>query len=91
MEIVAAGLGGDVDLGGFPAELGGIDAALDLEFLNGVDGGKLDLQVEIGVGVGYAVKGVVIPRAAHARHREALIGAIAALAVGRLGGGDKAG
>src|SRR5262249_31365193 len=82
MKTIGAGLRGDVDLGSFAAELGGVNAALHLEFLNGVERGKLDVKVEIRVGVGYAVEGVVIPGAAHACHREVLIGAIAALPVG---------
>ena len=64
---VAAGPGGYVDLPGFAAELGGVDAGLDFEFLQSVHGGKHHVQVEIHIGIRDAVQGVVVPGGARAR------------------------
>ena len=66
---IGAGLGGDVDLSGFAAELRGIDAGLDLEFLNCVDGRQKDVEVEVDIGIGNSVESVVAPGGARACER----------------------
>ena len=80
---VAAGFGEHVDLRRFMAEFRGVDAGLHLEFLNGVDGGKHDVGVEIRVRVDDAVEREVVEKDAIPAGRDRLVGAIATLA--RLG------
>ena len=58
---VGAGLGGDVDLSRFASELRWIDPALRLEFLDHVDRWQNDVQIEIDIEVGDAVKRIVLP------------------------------
>ena len=89
MILVAAGLGGHVDLRGVVAELGGIDAGLHLEFLQRVDGRQHDVGIEIGVGIVDAVEREVVEHDALAGDRDRLIGAVAALARAGLSGGGR--
>ena len=60
-------------------ELGGVNSGLHLEFLQGVDGRQERIGVEVDVGVGDAVEGVVVELAAHAGNREVLRTALSAL------------
>jgi hypothetical protein len=53
---VGPGFGGDVDLSGFPSEVRGVDAGLNLEFLQSFDGRQKDVRVEIDVSVCDAVE-----------------------------------
>src|SRR5947199_7420386 len=57
---VAAGLGEHVDLRALMPELRGVNTDLNFELLNGVDGRKDDIAIEIRVGVIDAVEGVVV-------------------------------
>ena len=77
---VAAGFGQHVDLRRFVAEFGGIDAGLHFEFLDGIDRGKDDIGVEIGVGVDHAVEREIVEHDALPAGRDRLVGAVAALA-----------
>ncbi len=81
MEVVGPGFGRNIDLCGFPSKLCRVDTALHLELLNRVDGRNLDVQVEIGIGIGNPVQRVVVPRAAHPCDGDVLIRAVPALAV----------
>lgn len=61
MELVGAALQNDVDLGAAAvAELSRVVAGLNLEFLNGVDGGEGDILIEVGIVVVDAVKQEVV-------------------------------
>ncbi|MCA2968151.1 MAG: hypothetical protein INH43_06520 [Acidobacteriaceae bacterium] len=64
--LVGAAFGGDVNLAGTAAEFGGVDTGLDLELLEGFDGGEDDVEIEVDVGVGDAIEGVVTPGGAGA-------------------------
>src|SRR5438046_65084 len=57
---VAAGLGEHVDLGALMPELRGVNTDLNFELLNGVNGRKDDITIEIRVRVIDAVEGVVV-------------------------------
>ena len=72
----------------FPAELRRVNPGLDLEFLESVDRRLQDVGVEIDVGVGDAVQGVVLPRRAPARNGDGERAARAAQAAARLRGGE---
>ena len=85
VKCVAAGLGKDVDLRRPMAELGGIDAGLHLEFLQGIDRGKDDIGVEIGIGVVDSVEREIVKHDPVPAGRDRLVGAIAALAGIALG------
>src|SRR5947209_2579439 len=77
---VAAGLGEHVDLRALMPELRGINTELNFEFLNGVNGRKDDIAIEIRVGVIDAVERVVVEHDALAARRYGLLGAVATLA-----------
>src|SRR5215831_9077410 len=76
---VAAGLGEHVDLRALMSELGGVDADLYFELLNGIDRGKDDVGVEIRVGIIDAVETVVVVHDALAPRGYGLSGAVATL------------
>ena len=71
--VVGARLGGDVDLCRLAAELGRIDAGLNLELLQRVDGRLDDVGVEVRVGVVDAVEREVVEVAALAGDRDVLV------------------
>ena len=73
--IVSAALGDHVDLGRVVTVLGGIDAGLHLQFLDGVDGGLDHKGVEVHIAVVDAIERVVVEHDARAAHRYALVGA----------------
>src|SRR2546427_5432335 len=77
---VAAGLGEHVDLRALMPELRGVNTELNFEFLNGVNGRKDDIAIEIRVGVIDAVERVVVEHDALAARRYGLLGAVATLA-----------
>src|SRR5437870_13878649 len=79
MVCIAAGLGEHVDLGALMPELRGINTELNFELLNGVNGRKDDIGVEIRVGVIDAVEGVVVEHDALAARGYGLSGAFATL------------
>ncbi len=60
MVLVAAGLGEDIHLRALVAKLRGIDADLNFELLNRINGRKGDVGIEIHVHVVDTIKGVVI-------------------------------
>ena len=84
MIVVRTALGGDVDLAHLAAELGRVDAGLDLEFLQGVDGGQEQVAVEVGVGIIDTVQSEIVPLAAIAGDGDLLGAPVAALARGGL-------
>src|ERR1051326_750083 len=79
MNSIATGLGEHVDLRAFMPELRGVDTDLDLELLNGVNGGKDDIAVEIRIGVIDTVEGVVVEHDALPARGYGLLGAAATL------------
>ena len=83
---VAARLGEHVHLRAFVPKLRRINADLNLELLNGIDGGKGDIRIEVHVHVVDAVERVVIEEDALPAGGYRLLGAIAALAGARLPG-----
>src|SRR6266568_3784509 len=76
---VAAGLGEHVDLCALMPELRGVNTDLNFELLNGVNGGKDDIGVEIRVCVIDAVEGVVVEHDALPARGYGLLGAVATL------------
>src|SRR6266404_8001528 len=76
---VAAGLGEHVDLRALMPELRGVNAELNFKLLNGVNGGKDDISIEIRVGVIDAVERVVVEHDALPPRRYGLLGAVATL------------
>src|SRR5262250_1797388 len=76
---VAAGLGEHVDLRALMPELRGVNTDLNFELLNGVNGGKDDIGVEIRVGVIDAIEAVVVEHDALPARGYGLGGAVAAL------------
>src|SRR6266705_1401628 len=76
---VAAGLGEHVDLCALVPELRGVNTELNFELLNGVNGGKDDIGIEIRVGVIDAVERVVVEHDALPARRYRLAGAVATL------------
>src|SRR5436190_4598085 len=76
---VAAGLGEHVDLRALMPELRGVNTDLDFELLNGVNGGKDDIRIEIRVGVIDAVESVVVEHDSLPARGYGLLGAIATL------------
>src|SRR5581483_5785135 len=75
-----------VDLGGFVAELGRIDAGLYLKFLQGIDRWQDNIRVEVRVRIGDAIQREVVEHDALARGRDRLAGSVAALARAGLAG-----
>src|SRR5438552_17044470 len=76
---VAAGLGEHVDLRALMPELRGVNTELNFELLNGVNGGKDDIGVEIRVGVIDAIEAVVVEHDALPARGYGLRGAVATL------------
>src|SRR6058998_1471982 len=76
---VAAGLGEHVDLRALMPELRGVNTNLNFELLNGVNGRKDDIGIEIRVGVIDAVEGVVVEHDALPARGYGLLGAVATL------------
>src|SRR5436189_6398143 len=76
---VAAGLGEHVDLGALMPELGGVNTDLNFELLNGVNGRKDDIGIEIRVGIIDAVESVVVEHDALPARGYGLGGAFATL------------
>src|SRR5215467_5280517 len=76
---VAAGLGQHVDLGALMTELSGVNTGLNFELLNGVNGRKDDVAIEIRVGVIDPVEGVVVEHDALPPRGYRLGGAVATL------------
>ncbi len=66
MVFVRARFRGDVHLSGFAAELRGINAGLHLEFLQSLHRRQKYVGIEVDVGVGDAIQGVVCPSGASA-------------------------
>src|SRR2546426_6630224 len=79
MICVAAGLGEHVDLGALMPELRRVNTELNFELLNGINGGKDDIRIEIRVRVINAVEGVVVEHDALPARRYGLRGAVTAL------------
>src|SRR5438552_17877876 len=78
---IAAGLGEHVDLRALMPELRGVNTDLDFELLNGVNGGKDDIRIEIRVGVIDAVESVVVEHDSLPARGYGLLGAVATLPV----------
>ena len=76
---VAAGLGEHVDLRALMPELRGVNTDLNFELLNGVNGRKDDITIEIRVRVIDAVEGVVVEHDALPARGYGLGGAFATL------------
>src|SRR5262249_51881122 len=87
--LVASWLGRYVNLGGLATELRGIDATLHFEFLQGVDRGKHDEGVEVGVGVLHAIQGEAVVAGPLTGYGNAFIGADATLTGASLAGRRK--
>src|SRR5438552_7189100 len=79
MICVAAGLGEHVDLSALMPELRGVNTELNFELLNGINGGKDDIGIEIRVGVIDAVEGEVVEHDALPARGYGLGGAVATL------------
>src|SRR6266850_724441 len=75
MICVAAGLGEHVDLGALMPELRRVNTELNFELLNGINGRKDDIRIEIRVGVVNAVERVVVEHDALPARRYGLGGA----------------
>jgi hypothetical protein len=90
MVSVSSRFGGDVDLPGLPAELGGVHSGLDLEFLNSFHRRQKDISVEVDVGVSDAIKSVIGPGGASSGQRHGKGGARPSEASARLLGGQEA-
>src|SRR5947209_7720335 len=84
MIAVAAGLGQYVDLCRLMAELRRINARLDLELLDSIDGREYDIGFEIGIRVRDTVKGVVVKHNPVSADGDGLTGPVSALTSGRL-------
>src|ERR1700750_1511360 len=72
---VGAGFGRYVDLSRFTAALRGIYAGLHLGLLYGINRGQQNIQVEVAIGVRYAVQRVIAPGGARSRQRHGERGA----------------
>ena len=68
MKLVGAGLRRNVHLGDAAAVLSAEDARLDLELLQGINGGQKEIGVEVRIGIFHAIKRVVIEMDALAGH-----------------------
>src|SRR5215467_2009100 len=84
MICVAAGLGEHVDLRRLMPELRGVNTELNFELLNGINGRKHDVGIEIRVGVINAVEREVVEHDALPAGGYGLRGAVAALTGTRL-------
>ena len=80
MILVATRLGDYVHLAAFVAEFRRVNAILNLELLNGINGREGDVRIEVHVHVVDAVERIVIEEDALATRGDRLLGAIAALA-----------
>src|SRR5690606_10455846 len=82
VQFVSARLGGRVDLAGVAAELGGVNAALDLELLQCIDRRPEDEQVPVRIRIFDAVQRVVNEGVSLACDGESLLGPLSALTPG---------
>src|SRR5262249_54079914 len=77
------------NLRGVAAELGWVDAGLDLEFLKSINGGQDHVGVEVGIGVLDAIEREMVEHDSLPGNSNRLAGAIAALAGTGLSGGTR--
>src|SRR2546425_1878299 len=76
MICVAAGLGEHVDLRALMPKLCGVHTDLNFKLLNGVNGGKHDIRIEIRIGVIDAIERVVVEHDALPARGYSLVGAV---------------
>ena len=80
MVFIGARLRRGVHLTGGSTELRGIDSALHLKLLQGIDRGQYDIRVEVHVCVVDAIQGVVVKFPPLPGNGKLLVGAASALA-----------